>query len=139
MSESSRTVSPPAPLVALAAWLIPGAGYWLLGQRSRGLTVGITILVLFFLGILIGGVRVVEAPPSGQLLQRPWFIGQALTGPVALIAAWASSTLSTGRLAQVVSHARIAEIGTLYTAIAGMLNLMTIIDASSRALRREGP
>ncbi|MND00706.1 hypothetical protein D3C83_194180 [compost metagenome] len=30
-------------------------------------------------------------------------------------------------------HARLAEIGTLYTAIAGMLNLLVIIDAAGRA------
>ena len=31
------------------------------------------------------------------------------------------------------THSRIAEIGTLYTAIAGMLNLLAIIDSASRA------
>jgi hypothetical protein len=33
------------------------------------------------------------------------------------------------------TKARLAEIGTLYTAVAGMLNLLTIIDASHRAGR----
>ena len=31
------------------------------------------------------------------------------------------------------SHARVYEIGTLYTAVAGMLNLMAILDAAYRA------
>ena len=61
MPEPSRaTVSP--PLAALATWVIPGGGYWLLGQRARALTIGITVVVLFFLGLLIGGVRALEVP-----------------------------------------------------------------------------
>jgi len=34
---------------------------------------------------------------------------------------------------QPASHARVSDIGILYTAVAGMLNLMAIIDASYRA------
>jgi hypothetical protein len=34
---------------------------------------------------------------------------------------------------QPASHARVSDIGTLYTAVAGMLNLMAIIDSSYRA------
>jgi len=32
-----------------------------------------------------------------------------------------------------LSHARVYEIGVLYTAVAGMLNLMAIIDSAYRA------
>lgn len=124
----------PVPLVAVAGWILPGAGYWLIGQRSRALTVGISILILFALGMLIGGIRVVEAPPGYSLpmiLQRPWYIGQILAGPVTLLC----NTLASNWTASGApySHARVYEIGTLYTAIAGMLNLMAIIDAAYRA------
>ena len=61
-----ETRSPSSPLlpagVAALSWLLPGSGYLLLGQRTRGLVVGITILSLFFLGLLIAGVRVIEVP-----------------------------------------------------------------------------
>ena len=60
MSERSRTFSAPAPLVGLASWVLPGSGYWLIGERARSLTVGFTISALFFLGLLIGGVRSLE-------------------------------------------------------------------------------
>ena len=36
------------------------------------------------------------------------------------------------------AHVRVAEIGTLYTAVAGMLNLLVIIDAAHRVNRKEG-
>jgi hypothetical protein len=131
-SQTSSSV--PAPIVALATWIVPGSGYWLIGQRSRALTVGITIIVLFILGMLIGGVRVVDVPngvlstPVNAVSQKPWFVGQILAGPITLIAS------SIGHDdAFYASHSRVNEIGTLYTAVAGMLNLLAIIDAAYRA------
>ena len=133
--------SVPPPLVALASWLLPGAGYWLIGQRVRAVTVGVTILATFTLGILISGIRVVQAPdlsgpgnPVQQILARPWFIGQVLIGPVGIGAAYVSSELAASPTYRAIeAKARLAEIGTLYTAVAGMLNLLTLIDASYRA------
>lgn len=134
------TSSIPGPVVALAGWLLPGAGYFLIGQRSRGLTVGITIIALFVLGLLIGGLRVVEASNLGYttatmraIMDRPWFVGQVLAGPMALITA----NIARGEWF-LHSHARLNEIGTLYTAVAGMLNLMAVVDSAWRAGRPGG-
>ena len=131
------------PLVALAGWALPGLGYWLIGQRGRAITCGVTILLVFFAGILIAGVRVVQAPDMGapgnafqNILQKPWFIGQVLNGPIGISAAMISDRLAnSATYGKIESKARLAEIGTLYTAVAGMLNLLTIIDASHRAAR----
>lgn len=147
MTQTARFLPP--PLVALAAWLLPGAGYLLIGQRARGLAVGISILLLFVLGLLIGGVRVIEVPGfdgNGQRVrnmrliqevqEKPWFVGQILTGPVCMVGGWFSIDLAHQRLPR--SHARVNEIGTLYTAVAGMLNLMAIIDSAYRGASRQG-
>jgi hypothetical protein len=131
---SQNSSSIPAPVVALATWVVPGSGYWLIGQKARALTVGITILVLFVLGLVIGGVRVVDVPagvlstPVNAVSQKPWFVGQILAGPITLLAS--SVGHNDGYYA---SHSRVNEIGTLYTAVAGMLNLLAIIDAAYRA------
>jgi hypothetical protein len=174
MAEPAPIVRSP-PLVALAGWLVPGAGYWLIGQRARGTTVGVTVVLLFLLGLLVGGVRSLEVPgwdDRGHMIRlnskgfkvspddaayprtpwvmrrsalseiraKPWSIAQMLTGPVALGGAawsiWAAADPdgAGGRAARgVVSHGRVNEIGILYTAVAGMLNLLAMIDASSRA------
>jgi hypothetical protein len=139
MADAVDNFSP--PLVALAGWLVPGAGYWLIGQKQRAITVGVTIVAVFIVGIFISGIRVVEAPDmnsAGNLLQkiltRPWFIGQVLNGPMGIAAAWISDQLAQSTQYKAIeAKARLAEIGTLYTAVAGMLNLLTIIDASHRA------
>jgi hypothetical protein len=124
---------------------VPGAGYWACGQRVRALTVGLSILAIFILGVLIGGIRVVDAPRIGgdvgyiaPILQKPWFIGQFFTGPISLIAAWWSSSVAADPVLKTMNaHGRLADIGTLYTAVAGMLNLMATIDAAHRAAREE--
>jgi hypothetical protein len=172
--ETSSNV--PAPLVALAGWLLPGGGYWLLGQRARALTVGISIITLFVAGLLIGGVRLLEVPgygdhglplvvsgdrlveadptdpssngswaltshPLDEIRNKPWSIAQILAGPIDLIASWGSVAASrinaNGATSGFRSHARTNELGVLYTAVAGMLNLLAIIDAASRAGRAE--
>ena len=140
-SENVINASP--PLVALAAWALPGLGYWLIGQPGRAIATGVTILLVFFGGMLIAGVRVVQAPdmtaPGNtfqRVLQRPWFIGQVLTGPLGLSAAMISDRLAASpTYRSIETKARLAEIGTLYTAVAGMLNLLTIIDSAHRAGR----
>ena len=173
LMPDARRQPPPTPLVALAAWMLPGAGYWLLGQRSRALTVGITILSLFVIGLLIGGVRCLEVPgyddqgqrimtgrgaaewvmtdnPWSEIRNKPWSIAQVLTGPVGWAAGawsvWAATdpddepaTPDRPAIKRPLeapgskSHARVNEIGVLYTAVAGMLNLLAIIDAAHRS------
>ena len=115
----------PAPLVAVANWLVPGAGYLMIGQTARGLTIGFTIITLFVLGILIGGIHVIDPPvftpgignavqlfthKASAVLVKPAYIGQFLTGAIGLIGSWIGPS-------QPSSHARANDIGTLYTAI----------------------
>jgi hypothetical protein len=123
---------PPSRLPSVAAvvvltWVLPGSGYLLINQRARGITIGSVILILFFLGLLIGGITVIDTPSDfADLGAKPWFIGQALSGPVSLLCAWIANHVA------VQSHARSFEIGTLYTAVAGMLNLLAMIDVGAR-------
>ena len=170
---SSRTI--PSALIAVAGWLLPGAGYALLGQWARALTVGITIVILYLGGLLIGGLRVIEVPgwgdhghklavdahgqveemrpgeeddrpwvltaaPLSEIRNKPWYIAQVLAGPMNLAASagsvWASRDKPTGGAVGARSHARTNELGVLYTAVAGMLNLLAIIDSAHRAIPR---
>ena len=194
---ADRSIFSAPPIVAVAGWLLPGAGYALIGQRTRAVVVGATVIVMFLSGILIAGIRVIDVPgydnlgfevrlrtaavsrdpqrrdvgqkmewhdpnfyagdralttrPLGEIVNKPWYVAQVLTGPLCLIASkvsldsakpkdmQAALTKRNARTPRVAaSHARIAEIGSLYTAIAGMLNLLAIIDSASRAGRSTG-
>ena len=132
--QKRRPFKAPALVIAIVNWFIPGSGYLMLGQVARGLTIGLTILILFVLGLLIGGIHVVDPPDVSLLhgnlvrsiLEKPWYIGQFMSGGIGLISGWIGPT-------QPPSHARANDIGTLYTAVAGMLNLLATIDSSYRS------
>jgi hypothetical protein len=163
--QSSHRAAPSPLLVALASWLIPGSGYVLLGERVRGITIGVTVILLFVLGVLIAGVRVIEVPgwdasggkmyvrpteerrpvrfffdsvlfrrPISEIAAKPWYVPQFFVGAPIL----AASAYSISQSLEVAKpHARLAEIGTLYTAVAGMLNVLAGIDATYRASEGE--
>lgn len=153
--DPPRPFRPPPALVALAAWVLPGLGYALIRARARGLTIGVTVLALFVGGLLIGGVRSLEVPLDEQglfskpfskqrlveeIARKPWYVAQVLIGPVGLAASYASAWAGQpagpdGETPGVLSHARVNEIGVLYMAVAGMLNLLAIIDSAHRAGR----
>ena len=41
-------------IVGLAAWIIPGAGHFLIRERKRAVIIFVTITALFLTGIYIG-------------------------------------------------------------------------------------
>lgn len=148
----------PAPVIALAGWLLPGLGYFLIGQRMRAYVAGTAIVLTFLAGIFIGGIRVIDVPGydvkgrhrldkndqwllkssfAGEVMYKPWYIAQSLVGPINIAATWFS--LDQAGRGTKMSTARIFDIGTLYTAIAGMLNLLVMIDAAYRSTHPPKP
>ncbi|MBP8304456.1 MAG: hypothetical protein KBE04_10050 [Phycisphaerae bacterium] len=115
-------------VVGLLAWAIPGAGYWALGDRQRAIVVGVTILAVFVLGLYIGSIGVVDSENAGY-----WYAAQVITSPVVF---WIGSSARTGHY---TVYGRPYEIGQIYTSIAGLLNLLCIINALYRAHVREVP
>lgn len=131
----------PWPVVMIAGYILPGAGHFLHGERVRGILVGFTVLATFALGLLLGGVRVVELPDFslpgtllGQLFSQVAFIPQFFAGPVTLVSGYISKTLASNpESAGLISHGRIYDIGVIYTGVAGGLNLMALIDVTARS------
>lgn len=125
------------PLAAVATWLIPGWGHYLLGERKRGVILTTSIGLLWMAGVTLGGVGVCSRA------ERPfWFLGQMLIAP-----SWGinwyqgqlkmeSGTEGTIALAD-PSSSRTGEQGVLYTALAGMLNLLAVIDVAYREPHEE--
>ena len=65
----------------ILAWVVPGLGHFLLGQKARGLAFAITIHGLFALGMLIAGVKAINPPE-----QAIWTYTQFLSGWPMLVA-----------------------------------------------------
>lgn len=121
------------PIAGLLAWLVPGLGHLYLGDRSRGLVLLVTITVTFWSGVAIGGVRGTVDPQERKL----WFVAQVFTAGNAA-AAWSLNRVSTpppgpdgGK--PLKGDWSSSEVGVHYTGVAGLLNLLVILDAIGRA------
>lgn len=125
-----------APLAGFLAWVMPGLGHIYLGHRARGLLLMATITATFWSGVAIGGVAGTVNPETRKL----WFVAQLCTGGNTLAAASLTSRvmakLPRTQSAPYLGHWSAIDIGVHYTGVAGLLNLLVILDAISRA---DGP
>lgn len=123
----------PMPLIALLAWVLPGLGHWFLGQRARALIFFVVLTVTFWGGVAVGGVRsTVHLKENGA-----WIAAQLCMGPQAL-GAWYLGDQNQAKYGdQFKAPWPASNISVVYTGIAGLLNLLIIIDSLSRADRRD--
>jgi hypothetical protein len=129
---------------AVAAWLIPGLGHVLAGHAKRGAILFVCIGGLWTVGLFVGGISVVHARSADGVL-RPWYLGQALIAPSIAVeyihdkrrapTEGADPSPDDESIPFEPAYGRAAEIGTLYTALAGLLNLLAIIDIAYREPR----
>lgn len=126
------------PGAALAAWVLPGLGHFIIGQKQRGAILCVTIGVLWLSGMIIGGISVFD-----RREHPAWFIGQMLIAPSVIVDQTISRKLKpypgpTDPQSNPVyepSFGRVNEQGVLYTALAGLLNLLAILDVLHQDLR----
>jgi hypothetical protein len=150
-------------LAGIMAWLIPGAGHWYQGRRTKALLFFVTIMGSFSYGLWLGGGRVVYAAwgTTPEEKRLPYFC-QLGAGAVTFPALWQNTRFRNKDFVEGVISRRKAntqtfwdwfmappiddgqeneldtlnfkyhryfELGTVYTMIAGLLNLLVIFDA----------
>lgn len=127
-TTAEQVTSPNLVLLCLAGWAIPGAAHLWLGRRSKGLIFLVALPIMFFLGLGL----------HGRLF--PFDFSEPLVGLAAL------ADLGVGAIYFVASVAgfgagnvRIAsyEYANAFLIVAGLLNLLVIIDAYDIALGRK--
>jgi hypothetical protein len=115
-------------MALIAGWLIPGAGHLLLRRWGRGALVLASITCMFVLGIMMGAR--LYAPNAADLLDMLGFLGDLGAGLLYLI----SHSLGLGQApVQVVT----ADYGAKFVVVAGLLNLISAVDAHSIAIGRK--
>ena len=115
-------------LLCLAAWAVPGSGHLWLGRRTKGLVFLIALPLMFALGLAI----------QGRLF--PFDLTDPLVGLAALadlgigIPYFIATALGLGS-----GHVRAVtyEYGNAYIIVAGLLNLLVVIDAYDVAVGRK--
>lgn len=125
----ANTTTAPAhgfdPGAGVLAFLLPGLGYVVRGERLRAAYFAGGILLLLVMGLFIGGLDVVD-----RVSDRWWFIAQAGVGPIA----WALDWLRANHGGS-PSIGRANEIGTLFVVLAGMCNAIAVIDCLMPTIR----
>lgn len=121
------------PVAGFLAWLVPGLGHLYLGDRGRGFVCMAAIIATFWTGVAIGGVGTTIDPTERTL----WFTAQMCTGANA-VAGYAMhrgvvSKWSPEERAKALSRWTSTEVGVHYTGVAGLLNLLVILDAMARS------
>jgi hypothetical protein len=120
-------------LSMLLSWLAPGLGHWWLGERARGLIFFVVIGVTFWAGVAVGGVRSTVSPRENGA----WIAAQLCAGPQALAALVLHYRAASQPDEQYLRAPWPASnISVVYAGVAGLLNLLIIIDAMSRAETR---
>lgn len=122
---------PLSPLRVVAgcalAWAVPGLGHVVLGRAGRGAVFAAVILALFVGGVALDGK--VYAPVRGEPLTYLAALGAAGVG-VPFVVAHVGG-FASGRL-----DARYHDYGNTFTLVAGLLNLLVVLDAYDVATRR---
>lgn len=124
----SRTNSTQAVLVLLAGWLVPGAGHFLLKKWIRGTLLLISIVSMFALGIALKGK--IYSPNTGDLLDILNFAGDLGNGLMYVLA----RALDLGQSSVQIA---VADYGTKFMVVAGLLNVIAAVDAHSLATGRK--
>ncbi len=117
-----------AMLCLLAGWLIPGAGHFILRKPIRGALLFLSIVAMFSIGLGLQGK--IYQPNTGDLLDILNFVGQLGTGLLYVLA----RGLDWGHPSVQVA---LADYGTKFIVVAGLLNIVSAVDAHSLANGRK--
>lgn len=128
VTAADETQSGGLVLLCLASWAIPGAGHLWLGRRQKGVVFLIALPLMFAIGLAI----------HGRLF--PFDFSEPLVALAAI------ADLGIGLIYMVASalgfgagdvRAVTYEYGNAFLIVAGLLNLLVVIDAYDVALGRK--
>ncbi|MCY2936306.1 MAG: hypothetical protein NT172_19335 [Planctomycetota bacterium] len=153
-SDEPTNLRNPA-LAAFLTWLFPGLGHWYQGRYFKALVFASSVIGLYLVGMWIGKSQVVYwtwvNPLKDSENFRLSFVFQSFVGGLSMpglfqgllsyfgkppiLGGWMaapSQDLVNGLHPRI---GRLVEIGTVYTAVAGLLNLLAMMDAYGGPIR----
>jgi len=105
-------------IVGLLGWLVPGGGHLMINEKKHAFIIFVTIALTFAAGLYIGSIGIIN--PVGA---KPWYVAQVMNSPAVAIIGRISAS------GDYPVYGRPNEIGQIYTSIAGLLNLLCIVNA----------
>jgi uncharacterized protein DUF6677 len=125
-SQALSTMNP--TVVTIVAWLVPGLGHLIQRRYIRGLLIMAAIFIMFFAGLGMQGK--VYSFNTGDLLDILGFIGDIGAGLLYVIARMMNWGLGN-------IHRAVADYGTKYIVVAGLLNIVATVDAYHIAIGKK--
>lgn len=129
-----QTTATSVPLTAMAAlapavgWLVPGAGHLIQKRWIRGLLLMFAVVAMFAFGLGMEGK--IYKPNTGDLLDILGFVGDLGSGLLYIlgrILEWGGTNITTAN----------ADYGTKFIVVAGLLNIMAVVDAYHIAIGKK--
>ncbi len=121
-TNSMPTIAP------IAAWLLPGLGHLIQRRYGRGVLLMLAIFTMFFAGLGMQGK--IYSFNTGDLLDILGFVGDLGAG--ALYFAARMMDWGAGNI-----HRAVADYGTKYIVVAGLLNIIATVDAYHIAIGKK--
>lgn len=124
--ERAQSTNP--TLISIAAWIVPGAGHLWQGRVQKGVIFLVTLPVMFALGLWLDG-RLFPFEPTQPLVALAAFasLGNGIPFVIAKLLG----------LGQGVVTAASYEYGNTFLIVAGLLNMLVVLDAYDIALGRK--
>ena len=119
-------ITPNYVLTAVLSWLVPGAGYWLLGYRWRGVIIAVVLLGIFWSGESL----LAENKAVTRKVHPYYFAMQAGNGASAFVAdrLYGEPSTAEGNLQEISRdlppH---LNLGILFCTISGLLNALVVV------------
>ncbi len=106
-------------LSLIAGWLVPGAGHFLLGKWIRGALLAVSIIAMFVLGLAMQGKLYTSAQDILDLLGVAGDLGGGLLYFICRALGLGGQPVQT----------TVADYGTKFIVVAGLLNIIAAVDA----------
>jgi len=123
----TQATTPAAPNwygIVLLAWLVPGAGHFLLKRPGRGALLLAAVAIMFLLGLMMRGAMF--QPQTGDVLTTiiyvGGFLGDLASGLFYLLTVWLGYS-------QPDMPGHVHDYGTKFLVAAGLLNVLAMVDA----------
>jgi TM2 domain-containing membrane protein YozV len=106
-------------LPLIAGWLVPGAGHFLLGKWVRGTLLAVSIIAMFALGLAMQGKLYTSVQDILDMLGVAGDLGSGLLYVVSRVLGLGAQPIQT----------TVADFGTKFIVVAGLLNIIAAVDA----------
>jgi len=115
-------------IAPLAGWILPGLGHLIQRRYIRGVLLMLAVFVMFFAGLAMQGK--VYSFNTGDLLDMLGFVGDVGAGALYFIAK--AMDWGIGNI-----HRAVADYGTKFIVVAGLLNVIAAVDAYHIAIGKK--